>query len=297
MSEFVGADVEQLDALAHRLEKASQRLRTLVDQSSTSISMAAWTGTDIDALRSQWNRVSKTQLLTSGTAMGALALALRTQASQQREASGGPVSFPGFLLPGFGITLPTWLTPNMFPSLPFENWADDDWATFIDRIKSTAGNVLTAVDIGKVIGELRDLPGLTSLTKILGPISLAFTANEVVIAIQNGDFFTAARHTLSGGVSLADLALGASSTLGPLALGISAFNGLVDIAIPVSGQEQDETIAMGAQHMFGKDVDMNNLTPVQSAAIVNRYELPAGPLLMISDTMDATAQKIFPWNW
>ncbi len=90
---------------------------------------------------------------------------------------------------------------------------------------------------------------------------------------------------------------GSSSTLGPLALGIAAFNGFVDITLPVTGEEQDETIAMGARHMYGENVDMKNLTSEQATGIQKRYDLPAGPLFMISDTMDATAEKIFPWNW
>jgi hypothetical protein len=131
------------------------------------------------------------------------------------------------------------------------------------------------------------------LDKVLGPIGILLDGKDLVDRVQSGNFAAALVSLLSGGTTLASWA-GAAS-LGPLGLGFAALSGFVDITIPVSAEQQDDTLAMGAEHMFGKK--MSDLSSEEMQALDDRYQGILGPVMMISDTMDATAKKIFPWNW
>ena len=95
MSEFVGADVEQVEALARRYEIASQKLTQLMNVSSLGIMVTEWTGADIERLRSDWNRQAKPSIARSVAALSQIASTLKTQAAEQREASAAAVGPAG----------------------------------------------------------------------------------------------------------------------------------------------------------------------------------------------------------
>jgi pimeloyl-ACP methyl ester carboxylesterase len=87
MSGLVGADVDQLEALAARFDRQADAYRQIAGSSSTALMVATWTGADIERVRSEWNSSSKPSILRASAELRALALELRRQASQQREAS------------------------------------------------------------------------------------------------------------------------------------------------------------------------------------------------------------------
>jgi hypothetical protein len=295
---FAGADVEELRALAVRFDRQASRLREIAGSSSAAIMTAQWTGAKIDGVRSEWNRTSKPKILAIATAFAGLATELRRHADQQTETSGG--------VPGVGPA-DGYFTDERLRELrellrrlgPFGNWSDGDWAEFGNRIMATGGNLLTAVDLGAALLEVTKDIKFPGLGNLLGPIGVALDGVEFVEAVRSDDGVGAFLNIVTGGTSLMHWTAGASSTLGPLALGFAAFSGLVEVGLPYNAEKQDDTWAMGARNMFGDDVDVDNLTWEQTNALNQRYT--ANPVLgvanMISDTMDATAQKIFPWNW
>jgi hypothetical protein len=87
MSGFVGADVDQLDALASRLDRQGSAFREIVGSSTAALVVASWTGADIDRVRSEWTRVAKPAILRVADELSRIAGDLRVQAAEQREAS------------------------------------------------------------------------------------------------------------------------------------------------------------------------------------------------------------------
>ena len=87
MSSFSGADVEQLRALATRIERQSSKLREIASSSTAALMVAAWTGANIDQLRAEWKLSSKPQLLAAAADFAHIALQLRRQADEQAAAS------------------------------------------------------------------------------------------------------------------------------------------------------------------------------------------------------------------
>lgn len=94
MSGFVGADVDQLIALAKRVELQSRKFEEIVTSSSMALMVAEWTGADIDRIRSEWNRQSKPAMKRMSGNLAALAIELRKQAEQQRAVSAAGSSRP-----------------------------------------------------------------------------------------------------------------------------------------------------------------------------------------------------------
>jgi hypothetical protein len=68
------------------------------------------------------------------------------------------------------------------------------------------------------------------------------------------------------------------------------------MTIPRTQTEQNETYEMGAQHLFGRNVDVDNLSQEQASQMSRRYEGVWGAMTMISDKMDTTAEELFSSN-
>jgi pimeloyl-ACP methyl ester carboxylesterase len=84
---FVGADVEQLRALAARFETQANKLTEIAVSSSAAIMVADWTGANIDRVRSEWRRTSKPQILALARECSDMATALKRNADEQDRAS------------------------------------------------------------------------------------------------------------------------------------------------------------------------------------------------------------------
>lgn len=86
-SGFVGADVEQLRALAARFETQANKLNEITVSSSAAIMVADWTGANIDRVRSEWNRTSRPQIAAMAQSCSDTAMALKRHADEQERAS------------------------------------------------------------------------------------------------------------------------------------------------------------------------------------------------------------------
>jgi hypothetical protein len=86
-SGFVGADVEQLLALAKRMELQSRKFSEISFSSTLALMVADWTGNDIDRIRSEWHRASRPAMQRMTAELSDLAVELRKQVEQQRSTS------------------------------------------------------------------------------------------------------------------------------------------------------------------------------------------------------------------
>lgn len=88
-SGFAGADVAQLRHLSVRLKAQSAKLREIATSSSFALMAAEWTGNDIDAIRTNWNRKSAPMLKALASSLHDMGVELERQALEQERASGG----------------------------------------------------------------------------------------------------------------------------------------------------------------------------------------------------------------
>jgi hypothetical protein len=287
MAGFVGADVDQLVALAGTFERRSDAFNRIAGAASSALMVAEWTGADVDRVRSEWNSQARPAIQRVASELSALAVELRRQAEQQREASGGAGAsrFVGGM-----PTPPAGIDPEF-------------WATLVERIRSVAGNTLTLVEAGSIAAELLGEIKLPVLGAITGPLGIAGQGMDAVDDFLDGDWLLGLVKTGSASLStvslLGDLGVltGVASRLNPLGFAISTGITFVEWTLPVTPEQVDSTYAKGVEHMFGPTVDPNNLTVEQANQMGERYAGPLGVMSMISDTMDATADRIFPWNW
>jgi hypothetical protein len=82
----LGAEVEQLDALAGGFTAEGRRLDAAEAQITATLQTVVWIGPDADAFRTRWRRMAPTVRSIAAT-MRELADAVRAQAHQQRAAS------------------------------------------------------------------------------------------------------------------------------------------------------------------------------------------------------------------
>lgn len=296
MAAMYGADIEQLRSLATQFDRSADRLDADRMSVGNAIRISAWMGPVAVRFRAQWDSDHSRRLHEAALRLRDAASALRANAAQQERASavesasGQPVSA---MPDGSTVTVPNWLLPNITGRSEM----------LIDDLVDHIGRQLLSSDLAVTLLEMRGQPVPGLLAKILGPFGLVTEGYDIWNRLEDGDDFGAVRHLFSGGMSATAYigsfapASAAVSTLGPLALGVGAFTTLVDWTIPTTDEQQATTYAKGAEHLYGSQVDPDNLTPEQAQAVARRYELPWGPAYMISDTMDATADRIFPWNW
>lgn len=83
----LGADVDELDALAGRIEQASARIGRIVGETSLLVVQSWWCGPDADRTRTWWSGTGRPQLRSLGDRLDQLAADVRRQAGQQRTAS------------------------------------------------------------------------------------------------------------------------------------------------------------------------------------------------------------------
>jgi uncharacterized protein YukE len=84
----LGADVEQLDALARRFDEESQKIENTVSTITSQIGATWWQGTDAERFRNDWQTTYTSQLRNVIQALQEAATRCRTQATQQRQTSG-----------------------------------------------------------------------------------------------------------------------------------------------------------------------------------------------------------------
>lgn len=300
---FSGADIGEVLALAGRFERQASRLHEIATSSTIAIQTAQWSGGNIDQVRAEWNRSARPRIVSLAQECARLATDLRKQAEQQRATSaGGSVLNPGSAIP-FPVT-PADLedfVAAIFGTVP------EGIDELLERIRDASGNLLLGVGVAGTLLEILKDVDLPTLEKVLGPVGFLLDAGKFAGQVEREDYFGALRNFLStsvdgaawvGKVGLVKGASGAAlGSLGPLALGIKALDVFIDWTLPTTPEQQDSTIQKGAERLFGPGVDANELSPEQAQRLAKRYDGAWGVATMISDTMDATADRIFPWNW
>ncbi len=284
--------------MSHASEKLDRSRLTVGNQ----IKISAWVGPFAATFKAQWESEHSLHVATVARVLEANATQLRKNADEQEAASAADGSAGSRIVEGSAVG-------RAIADLIGGGRPDET----IEKLLNLLGGSLTLLDLATIAREMSNLPTATFLQKLLGPIALVLEGNEIVDLIKSGDVGGALGHLGSGAVSLTSYVMaftpGAAHAggvagltaglqrLSPLVLGISALVTFVDMTIPRTQTEQNETYEMGAQHLFGRNVDVDNLSQEQTSQMSRRYEGVWGAMTMISDKMDTTAEKIFPWNW
>ncbi|MFF1880735.1 WXG100 family type VII secretion target [Pseudarthrobacter sp. NPDC058196] len=303
-----GADVAALRSLAAQLDRAADELDEHRAFLSNAVHQSPWLGPDADRFRGQWDGEHNTRVATSARLLRDTAATVRRNADDQERVSavdGGTArsSFPASKENLQGERIANGVEASLFSMdvaealkkvAPFSN----------DAVKTLAG--LLGTDSEKVMAKIEELKipnSIEGFSKALGVLGVADDAVTMVRDFASGNVIDGALGTAVTGTSAAAVAGGfglgsaALATAWPLELAATALKGFVDITLPVNAERQDETYRMGAESLFGPDIDPNDLTPAQAQTMVDHYSGPIGVVNMISDTMDASAKRIFPWNW
>ena len=270
----LGMDADQVAAAGRALKERAGEIDALVARIDGIVRglPGVWDGPRSQQFVQEWWPAQKKSLVTASSHVAGLGQSAMNNATEQREVSGAGSGSGGD-------------RGGAKEESQLSEWRE--------RIETMVGHTLTGVEMANLARIVKGGAELPVLEKITGPLGILLEGKEFVSRVQDGNYAASVVNLLSGGSSLG--ALAGFGALGPVSVGLSALSAFVDITLPVSGEEQDQTIAMGSQHLFHKAP--GELTPQQSQQLANRYNGVLGPVMMISDTMDATAKKIFPWNW
>lgn len=278
MAGMYGADVAQLRALAAQFDRAADQLEHGRTAVGSAIRVSAWVGPSATSFRSQWDSEHSVRIAHAARSLRDGAHKLRANAEDQERASavdGGPI--PG-LSPAADSSIGQ-LIPSEFSS---------------GRILELSGTGLLMSDLVNTAAEMRGLSGAGVIGRVLGPLGLMVETADIVDRANIGDSFGAARHSATAWLTAVAIVV---PPFAPMALGFGALNTLVDWSIPTTPEQQDATLDKGAEILFGSGVSRADLSPEQADGLTRRYSGIWGPAYMISDTIDATADRIFPWNW
>ena len=301
MSGFVGADVEQLLALATRLDLQSQKFTEIATSSTAALMVAAWTGANIDHVRDEWKRRSRPAIAASARALAVLAMELRKQAQQQEVAS----KVGAFSSPSEG-----WGSPAQVHSKAVDV---EKLNNLLDGIYNKAKGGATAASLLLEFDELMRslLPGVkirnfTDLVKRINGLKLTGPSDLLngLKGFKIGSFLSLAGMIFSAN----DLrvALGKGHEADSIEAGFDLAAGLVGVVVPGAGlaweagkfvgekglnavqplwNTTDSAYNSAVEDRFGPDIDPNNLTQDQAAIMTKRYDGPGGVFWSISDSM------------
>ncbi|UXA19102.1 WXG100 family type VII secretion target [Mycobacterium sp. SMC-4] len=230
---MVGADVDQLRALARNLTQAAERLENMTGEVNSRLSSTPWRGQDSMQFRAQWQGQSLGLVRGVVSGLRDAAAQVERNASEQEQASaqngdraglGGLITPRGSLAPQFGL-----LPPDLFnrffgdPLTPFTNIRDFlnttptwpiTWGTVIDTL-TPLGPVLPVLDALGLAGDttlspdekivsagnaLTDLGGSVLKSAAPGPVGyLSGIAvaqwGDVAAQVAQADFSPAALET------------------------------------------------------------------------------------------------------
>lgn len=187
---MVGADVDQLRALARNLTQAADRLEGMTGEVTGRLSAVPWQGQDASQFRSQWQGQSLGQIRAVVGALRDAATQIERNATEQDQASAtsgsdgllstvsGAIS--GMMSAPHGQTLPaslstperTLLPPDLLYRLP-----EAPLQPFVDMRDYLASNTLWPINngfaIGQVFPELGPVLPLVDALGIAGDTSLS----------------------------------------------------------------------------------------------------------------------------
>jgi hypothetical protein len=156
---LVGANPEQLDELAARMNSGADTLEGIRHAIFLSLSRTEWPGPDGDQFRHDWDHRHTRVIATAVTALREAARALRLNADQQRIASGADDIFVD--------------VRSMIRSVmgAVSNWTVDDGPGLLDYANLIASIGVDAADF---------------IRRYYGPIELAFDSAMTILDIYEG---------------------------------------------------------------------------------------------------------------
>lgn len=161
----VGADLDQMHALARTLEQAADRLEAASGTVTGMLSSVRWSGPDSERYRQQWHSQSQPTMRTVAGALREAAHTVTRNATEQEQASsasgGGSSSDSGFggrspasLAPGLAG-----LMPHGYETLPYNVLKD------VNDFRNS--NLVWPITWGTALGQL-DKFGVGSLLDAIG---------------------------------------------------------------------------------------------------------------------------------
>lgn len=279
-----GADVSELRSLASRFESSSEELTRIQTLLSKLVLSSSWTGPDASQFKQAWAEVHVSTLLKAAAILDEGALALRSNATQQEQASTDDSSgvFSGSTSSG-QFELLTQLQNAFGSATEGTAFFNETLAALSEYFADGVSALSTAGDVAEFLKGI-ELPGW------FGTLSDLVDIGSIMGDFSDGNW-------IDGLYDSGALALSVAMPSSPLGWLAGIAKGFVDATLPYNGESQDETLAKGAEILFGEGVTLDSLSPEQASELAQRYDGPWGMANMISDRMDATADKIFPWNW
>ena len=167
---MVGADVDQLRALARNLTQAADRLEGMSGEVSGRLSSTPWQGQDAMQFRSQWQGESSALVRGVTNALRAAAAEIDRNANEQEQASEGTGSaaLVGGLSAPHDLAYPP---ANLQPPDLLDRDFGNPLQPFVDARDFLGTNSLWPINNGLAIGEL--FPELGPVLPLLDAIGLA----------------------------------------------------------------------------------------------------------------------------
>ena len=138
MAHMIGADPVQLDTLGARMSTAAERLESIRTGIGALLAHSHWDGRDADDFRNLWHHQLAPRLHNAAAMTRAGATTLRTNAQQQRDASGVVVAGVGTLVSGG----PQWVCRDV----PEQSWLDSTFKVLgIGTLVAGAGELVAKV--------------------------------------------------------------------------------------------------------------------------------------------------------
>ena len=276
---LIGANPDQLDALAARMDGDAAALSSVRDSIQWSLSRTDWPGSDGDQFRSDWAYRYAPALANAATMLRDAARVLRINADQQRYVSGASTGHAG---PGGG--------PSGGASGPAENARTMRILAGVDWLLETTQNLTY---LGSLIENFEDVTvplsrfaGAADVFRF-GPLdaaALGLSIGELGAELSRGElrwstiwdvaWNAASLHPIGGAIT------GAWDAGAAIGAGIA--NKLDDL-----GMQQgiiDHTI----NRLYGDD-----LSPTEAAEFGTRYDGVGGFVNFVGDSVQAGWSKLF----
>lgn len=292
-STFSGADVQQLRALAGKLEAQAGKLREIAASSSAAITTAQWTGANIERVRSEWNRSSKPAISGLASELAGIARDLRAQAAQQEEASAATASSSS----NGGSTSRTTSVHSEAETESYERLFEaiklgalttgtlEDFADIVAALKSGALDYKSFSDwLGKVKG--------VDAATFLSLAGMGISAHELGTAIGSDDpaaTLEASLDLVMGAVGIKVPGAGLAWEFGKM-MGETGYNSLQAVY-----DSPGAALDFAARDMYGKDSTFEGLEQWQRDALMTRYEGMGGLLVSFVDSAGGAWDDFTRW--
>lgn len=270
---MIGANVEQLDALAVRLEQASVALLE-IQSSLRALPRYVWQGSDANRFYQELDSELCVRMSSVASGLAAMSTTVAKNAAEQREASNATGE-----LGRSGSGGSTELGPHGAAATSTEGRAvpERDWLSYSDNVLSLstdfAGKSLSALElVAESSGRSGDVGFFGNLGVALGGVSLAADLAE-------GEYAQATVDVLRMGTG----AFGKAAWIADVGLDVYEMN------FPLTNERQDAVLEYAALQQFGVSTDQ--LSVEQAAQLSHRYVGPSGFVNMVTDSVNESASN------